>query len=368
MKASCTAALAGCIVASVAPVSPVYAQSNSSVTLWGVMDAGVTYVTNQKGGHSVSMDNGIASPNLWGLRGTEDLGGGTRAVFELIDQFNLGTGAIFPTNGGGLFGRNAYVGLQNDRFGKLTFGEQYDFMIDSLLRFDNSIYIAGLYGFRQGPFAGLGIPGNVSGSSNFDRMSGTAISNSVKYTTPTIAGFSGGALYSFGGAPGSIAQNNGNSFGLNYAMGSFSAGAAYTYQRYGALDGGLAGIRNYGAGLDYKFGLWGVNFLYTNTKNTANDATINVFQIGARYQATSALSLGGAYEYMRGNAVLKSDKANQFSAGARYALSKSTVAYVEMVYQQVSGDDDPQAWIMAVPKSSDNDRQLLARVGILHRF
>jgi hypothetical protein len=42
----------------------------------------------------------------------------------------------------------------------LTFGEQYDFMIDSLLRFDNSVYIAGLYGFREGPFSGLGIPGN----------------------------------------------------------------------------------------------------------------------------------------------------------------------------------------------------------------
>ncbi len=89
--------------------------------------------------------------------------------------------------------------MQNDSYGKITFGEQYDFVIDLLLRFDNSIWIAGLYAFRQGPFVGLGIPNNVSGSSNFDRMSGTAIPNSVKYTSPTVSGFSGGALYSFGG-------------------------------------------------------------------------------------------------------------------------------------------------------------------------
>src|SRR5579859_7568246 len=139
-------------VCTVAAVIPAHAQS--SVQLWGALDAGVTMVTNQKGGHNYTMDNGIATPNLWGLRGTEDLGGGNKAIFELIDQFNLGTGAIFPTNGGGLFGRNAYVGLSNERYGKLTLGEQYDFMIDSLLRFDNSIYIAGLYGFREGPFSG----------------------------------------------------------------------------------------------------------------------------------------------------------------------------------------------------------------------
>lgn len=349
-------------------VAAVPAHAQSSVQLWGAIDAGVTMVTNQKGGHNYTMDNGIAMPNLWGLRGTEDLGGGTKAIFEFIDQFNLGTGAIFPTNGAGLFGRNAYVGLSNDRYGKLTFGQQYDFMIDSLLRFDNSIYIAGLYGFREGPFSGLGIPGNPSGNANFDRMSGTAISNSVKYTTPTYNGFSAGALYSFGGVPGAIAQNDGKSFGANYSNGPFSAGVAYTYQRYAQLANGMAGIRNFGAGAEYKVGLAALSMLYTNTKNTANNATINVYQVGTRYQITPALSIGGDYELMKGNAVLASDKANQFSMGVRYALSKRTVLYTEAVYQKVSGDNNPQAWIMAVSSASSNDKQLLTRVGILHRF
>lgn len=342
--------------------------AQSSVQLWGALDAGITMVTNAKGGHAYTMDNGIATPNLWGLRGTEDLGGGNKAIFELIDQFNLGTGAIFPTNGGGLFGRNAYVGLANDRYGKLTLGEQYDFMIDSLLRFDNSISIAGLYGFRQGPFSALGIPGNSTGSSNFDRMSGTAMPNSVKYTTPTWYGLSAGAQYGFGGAAGSVARNDGNSFGVNYSNGPVSVGAAYTYQRYAQLSDGIGGIRNFGAGAEYRFGLSGINVLYTNTKNTANNATINVYLIGAHYQATPALSVGGDYELMKGNAVLAGNKANQFALGLRYALSKATLLYTEAVYQKVSGEHDPQAWIMAVSSASSNDKQLLARVGILHRF
>jgi predicted porin len=106
MKAPWAVAATACSLAAAIP-----ANAQSSVQLWGALDAGVTMVTNPKGGHSYTMDNGIATPNLWGLRGTEDLGGGNKAIFELIDQFNLGTGAIFPTNGGGLFSRNAYVGL-----------------------------------------------------------------------------------------------------------------------------------------------------------------------------------------------------------------------------------------------------------------
>jgi predicted porin len=108
--------------------------------------------------------------------------------------------------------------------------------------------------------------------------------------------------------------------------------------------------------------------LYTNTKNTANNATINVYQTGTRYQFTPALSAGGDYELMKGNAVLASDKANQFSLGLRYPFSKRTVLYTEAVYQKVSGDNNPQAWIMAVSSASSNDKQVLMRLGILHRF
>jgi len=358
--------IAGIVLAALS--ASAHADAGSSVAIWGVMDAGITAVSNVKGGRTYLKDNGISSPNLWGIRGSEDLGGGTHAVFELVDQFNAGTGAIYPTNGGALFGRNAYVGLQNDGFGKVTLGQQYDFMIDTLLPFDNSIYVAGLYGFREGPFSKLGIPGNSSGDANFDRMSGTSMSNAVKYTSVNYGGLKFGAMYSFGGVAGSVAADSGESFGLSYANGPFSFGLAYTDQRYAALDNGLGSIRNFGGGAAYKIGQAAFNFLYTNTKNTVNGATINVYQIGTRYQLTPAWSVGGDYELMKGNAALASDKANQFSLGTRYSLSKRTMVYAEGVYQKVSGDDNPQAQIMAIASPSSNGKQLVARIGIQHRF
>lgn len=105
----------------------------------------------------------------------------------------------------------------------------------------------------------------------------------------------------------------------------------------------MRGIRNVGAGATYALGALTFNVLYTNTTNTANDARIDVYQAGVRYQVDAALSIGGDFELMRGNGVLHDDRAHQCSLGARYALSKRTVAYVENVYQQVAGYDQPKA-------------------------
>ncbi|MGG2041235.1 porin [Burkholderia gladioli] len=64
------------------------------------------------------MDSGVLVPNLFGLKGSEDLGGGTRAVFQLEGQFEVGTGAL----DGDLFGRQAWVGSTMRAGGTLTLG------------------------------------------------------------------------------------------------------------------------------------------------------------------------------------------------------------------------------------------------------
>ena len=101
------------------------AHAQSSVTLYGIIDTGVEYVShaNAAGDHVVRMPGVTGElPSRWGLRGTEDLGGGYQAVFTLESGFNVRGGDL--GQGGRLFGRQAFVGLKSG-FGTLAFGRQY---------------------------------------------------------------------------------------------------------------------------------------------------------------------------------------------------------------------------------------------------
>src|ERR1700731_4789963 len=86
---------------------PAYAQS--TVTLYGIIDTGITYVNNTGKGAVVAMQSGVEQGSRWGLKGSEDLGGGLKTVFQLENGFNVNTGKL--GQGGLEFGRQAYVGL-----------------------------------------------------------------------------------------------------------------------------------------------------------------------------------------------------------------------------------------------------------------
>src|SRR4051812_3304474 len=91
---------------------PVYAQS--SVTLYGVIDTGVEFVSHASAaGNYVVRMPGISGeyPSRWGIQGKEDLGGGLTAIFTLENGFNVRGGDL--GQGGRLFGRQAWVGVQS---------------------------------------------------------------------------------------------------------------------------------------------------------------------------------------------------------------------------------------------------------------
>ncbi|MBN3785922.1 porin [Burkholderia sp. Ac-20353] len=353
---------------------PALASAQSSVTLSGMIDAGVTYVNNQHGGATTLFDSGVFAPNLLTFKGTEDLGGGNKALFELTSQFDLGNGSTIP-GAGQIFNRTSLVGLSNDRYGTLTFGNQYDFMFETLTlgRFDGAFLFGGIYDFRQGPFAALGVPNNPTGSFDFDRMAGaTRVPNSVKYRSPAIAGFTVGALYGFGGVPGAFSANATTSFGLNYENGPLGLGAAYVDVKYPQLGNGHEGIRNYGFGAHYQFPSVLAMLLYTNTKNTATGAKIDVYKASALWTISGPWSAGLDYAYMHGNAALDGNRAHQATAAVQYRFSKRTFAYVEAIYQRASGDNAvTQAWINALLQpgaAASNRSQTLARIGLSTRF
>jgi predicted porin len=349
------------------------AHAQSSVTLFGMLDVGVSYVSNEGGGHALEASDSIYTPSLIGLRGSEDLGGGYKAVFEFMSQFSPDTGAGIPGPGAD-FSREAYVGLGRNDLGTLTFGQQYNLMADFLFfppgQFDASFLYGGFYNMRQGPFAALGIPDNPTGASDLDQMGQTSrVSNSVKFTSATFDGFKFAALYGFGGAAGSLSTDNTVGLAADYTRGNFGFGAAYNETRYASLDDGHDGIRNFGAGIHETFGNLYLSGLYTSTKNTLTGGGVQVEQVGGLYSFNHVLRLGANYQYWSGNAQLEHNKAQQITTALQYSLSKRTILYVEGAYQWTGGDvsGGHNAWINGTDPSSST-RQAIGRIGMQTTF
>lgn len=345
------------------------AHAQSTVALYGMMDVGLSYVSNAGAGRSFNAEDSIWTPSVWGIRGSEDLGGGYKAVFHLASQFSVNNGSLLAGSGN-LFSRQALVGIEKNGVGQVTFGRQYNLMADFLFfppaKLDGTFMYGGLYNMRQGPFSALGIPQNPTGSFDFDQTAGTSqVSNSVKLTSGSFGGLRFGVLYGFGNTAGSFSSNNTVGFGVNYAIGSFGIGAAYNETRYASMSDGRDGIRNFGVGVGQSFDSLYLNVLYTNTRNTLTGGMVQVGQVGGLYSFNSFWRLGLNYQYMKGNAKLEHNQAQQITSALQYSLSKRTTLYVEGVYQWTGGDVAGQhnAWVNGEAQSSST-RQLVGRVGM----
>lgn len=169
------------------------AHAETSVTLYGILDAGIGYqkvkgtegyASNGVGAEINSkrtgLINGIQSGNRWGLKGSEDLGDGLRAVFVLESGFDLGTGN--SAQGGRLFGRQATLGLAGDSWGQLDFGRQTNIA---------SKYLSAV----ADPFGGGFNQANIGGA--FTSANTVRYDNMVMYQTPNFSGFQFGVGYSF---------------------------------------------------------------------------------------------------------------------------------------------------------------------------
>jgi predicted porin len=346
---------------------PIHASAQSSVTLFGLMDVGLTYISNESGHSTLQFKDGQNSPNLWGITGSEDLGGGLKAIFLLRDQFVVGTGSILA--GQDLWSKTAYVGLDSDRYGKITLGEQYDFMRELVL--DSPAEFSGhLYAYPGGIFTKLAIPGNPSGSFDWSRLTGTPISNSVAYVTPVLGGFRFGAMYGFGNVAGSIGTGNASSFLASYQRGSFAIDADYTATKHAGTAGTPdVTIRNTAIGSRYTWGPVFMAALVTTVRNVANGTAAESYSGGAMYHFTPAWSLGLSYMYQKGNAALSNQHANQVSGILDYALSKRTSVYTLASWQRTNAGMRANInGLLGATAASSGPNQAVFRVGLHTRF
>ncbi|WP_175852681.1 porin [Burkholderia anthina] len=389
---------AGTVIAvCLAPFMPGIAQAQSSVTLYGLIDTSITYATNQRtqgagspGSGSVAMTSGALNASRLGLRGREDLGGGTSAVFALESGFSGTTGKL-SQKGVDLFGRQAWVGVSSRTAGTLTFGRQYD----EILEFVTPLGAAG---------PGWGGNLAVHPYDNDDSNRNLRINNAVKYTSPTYRGLTFGAMFGFSNQAGEFSNNAVWSAGLGYANGPVKFGAGYlkisrdrnapnpdgalsTVDGSATITGGNQQIWSVAG--RYVFGLHSVGAAWSHsttdgvtgvlqgggiTPLKGESLVFDNFTVDGRYVVTTAFSLAAAYTYTMGrfdsHTGQTRPKWNHVVAQADYAFSKRTDAYLEGVYQSVSGSNGNPAfnatvWTMT-PSASSN--QLVVALGLRHKF
>jgi general bacterial porin, GBP family len=377
------------MVAALTGVCASAAQAQSSVTLYGLIDAGITYTNNQQGHSNWQMLSGQVNGSRFGLRGSEDLGGGLKAIFTLENGFNIANGNLGQN--GRLFGRQAFVGLSSSDYGSVTLGRQYDSMVDYV----GPLALTGTqYGGTQ--FAHPFDNDNLNNSFRID--------NSVKYQSANYGGLQFGALYGFSNQADGFANNRAYSAGVSYNWNGLNiagaymqlnsngaTGAAAAFNSGGAVSGDntfFAGRQQtWGAGANYAIGPATIGLVYSQTNLgglagigaaasgesggvgfPSNSARFQNFEANARYSLTPAVSIAGAYTYTRGSLDATSPHWNQFNLQADYALSKRTDVYLQGVYQQVNEGAIVDANINGLGSASNNNKQVAVTAGLRHRF
>ena len=350
------------------------AQAETSVTLYGIIDTGLGYNkisgAGDANGSRFGMINGVQNGSRWGLRGSEDLGDGLRAVFQLESGFDSGNGR--SAQGGRLFGRQATVGLASDSWGQLDFGRQTNIAS----KYFGSIDPFGA-GFGQ---ANIGVGLSAANTQRYDNM--------VMYQTPSYSGFQFGVGYSFNADDTDTAETGWRTAdntraittGLRYVNGPlnvaltydqlnasnklstaqtdatprmYAIGASYDFEvvklalAYGrTTDGWFAGqgvnsdagnigfggnlfadgfkSNSYMVGLSAPIG--GASKLFgswqmvdpSNTELTGGDETMNVFSLGYTYDLSKRTNLYAYGSYAKDYAFIDGVKSTAVGVGVRH--------------------------------------------------
>ncbi|WP_206957865.1 porin [Trinickia acidisoli] len=315
------------------------AHAQSSVTMYGIIDAGITYFSNLNGHGTFVANDGSIQANRWGLRGQEDLGGGTKVIFDLENGFNLYSGTMVQS--GVLFSRQAWVGLNDQRDGTLTLGKQYDFFWDNLTQFAMG-QLAGQFAWHPG---------------DFDHLAGTLhINNALKYTSPSFGGLTFGGLYAFPSQSVSAGTGRVISFGARYSNGPLNLGAAYTdthdlgvnapTQAGTTLFSNLppapvvaTDVSSFGVGGSYRYGRSLTRLLFTDVHFRVLDdnGSLVTYEANEAYQVTPALTLMAGAWYSK----LGGERWQNGTLLADYALSKRTDVYASASYLHAGGGAAP---------------------------
>jgi len=286
------------------------AAAQSSVTLFGVVDAAARY-TEANGKHQYSLASGGSSTSRFGVRGIEDLGGGLKAGFWLESQVNVDNG----TSGSAFWSRRATVSLISDSMGEVRLG-----------RFKTSVRLQ-IEDFDPTATTGLGATTNIYSA----LTSGADMSrrdNQVTYILPSNLGGFYGSVDVAAGEGTSMNKDIGGRVG--YKAGAFNVGAAYSES--GVTDK----YKLLSVGGTYDFGFMKAFATYSNTK--FKDHGQDIYNVSATAPVFGSGVVWGGVTYAKydqgsNKARLKGlGNSGQVAAGYIHNLSKRTALYSTVSY------------------------------------
>ncbi|MGK8207832.1 porin [Burkholderia cenocepacia] len=357
------------------------AMAQSSVTLYGITDVSIRYLTNASAnnGGKVSLENGATTNSRFGIKGVEDLGGGMKAIFNLLGNFSPASGAL---SNGVLFSRAAFVGLQN-RYGTLTFGRQQTAMFDLLVFSFDPLTVGNYSGNEWLPVA-LANGGRADNMVKYAAKFG-GLSFTGGYSFGVNSSSTGPAGYS-GQIPGSLSRGSQYSIALSYTAGAISLGGAVQQTRDNSnnrmtvynLDttytvGSLKLFGGYFHGIDntgfvdnvlYSFG----NGTATFTSPKGVNRKDNAFFAGATFRMTPVLQLtwAGYYDHIQNAAT--NLRGTSFGNGRRYTivgLAEYSLSTRTQIYGTV---DYNHAFGAAAFDFPGNSNQTEVGIGMRHAF
>lgn len=321
------------------------AMAQSSVTLYGVADV---WLGSNKvevagvGQRQTVVDTSGVNGSRWGLKGSEDLGGGLKAIFQLESGFKQDTGA--PKTPGVLFDRQAFVGIESG-FGTVSLGRQYSAYDD--------LHGAVDHNYDAFTFLATGLVA-ANGMKDYTGR----IDNSIAYTSANYSGFSGKIVYGFGenknAVPGQDATNSA-SVHLKYANGPLLVGYAYQEDKQALVPGVGQDKNKYNLiGGTYDFGVVKLVGSYNQAKNaTTKDKE---YQVGV-VVPFGAAAISAGYAHSKSDMGAISNTGKGFAILATYDLSKRTRLY--------AGAVDAKAH---VNNSADETKTTTYGLGVRHNF
>jgi predicted porin len=316
------------------------AMAQSNIIIYGLADVGLQNLKNgNPAGSTTSLSSGQVQGSRLGFKGTEDLGDGLKANFELVEGISIDTGT--SGQGGRAFGRKATVGLSGD-FGSVDLGRDKtinNLFIDSFDPFASGFINSG-NGLSSLYFFGFNTPITQPAGASLTGPSAGRVNNAIFYNTPNWDGFRGSADYSFG----EVAGDNklGSSYGVTLRYTNFGFDVGYSYslenQQVGSTNINNKRSANTFA-ISYKFGIFTPVFIYEKQKAdlaytgfTGNTDQKN-FSLAGNIQFDAANSVKLEYTKITDDTVISAARgtvgdAKQFGIGYQHNLSKRTDLYV----------------------------------------